>query len=148
MNSRSLTIWFFILLLISLVVNGILGVLLFNSMKSLNHNVHFYEAPDMRQHQSGNERPDRMDLDSPQVKVLRDSFLNSKKELMQELVKDKPDYEQAKKIIARSVDTQVKLENALGNQLLEQRKGMSAEDAAKNFSQRLDRINKMNNRRH
>ena len=144
--------WLTILLLISLFLNaGIIGGLIFMNAFRHNHIEHHYQRPPNGQ--TPRERgkfipPSNFD---PQIAALRDSFLTTKKELMEELSKDPIDETKVRAIIEKSVEAQSKMERAMGYKMLEWRKTMTDEEAKEYFSPKVARLKtqekKINQRR-
>ena len=147
MSKRVLTI----ILLISLFLNaGIIGGLIVMNVFRHNHIEHHYQRPPDGPPPNNMGRfapPDRFD---PQIVALRDSFIKTKRELMEELSKDPIDEAKVKAIIEKSVEAQSNMERAMGYKMLEWRKTMSAQEAKELFSSkvaRLDTQGEKNNQR-
>lgn len=144
MSKRLLTI----LLLISLFLNaGIIGGLIVMGIFRHNHFAHHEIVQP-----GGPQRSERRSFDprlreDPAIKTLADSFRTSKQRLMQELARDTVDQQRIRAIIDSSVESQVRLEQALGQKLLQERLNMTAEEAWERFGRRNDRLKEYNDRR-
>jgi hypothetical protein len=130
--------WTSILLLVSLAFNlAVLGGFIYMHVHHPPH-VAPGDRPPGPHRESGpfHERWKGMESDS--IRALRDAFMESKKELMQELAKDPLDEQAINRIITRSITAQSTLERELGAKLVEMRKQMSAEEAKECFSRRFE----------
>ncbi|MBW6514151.1 MAG: periplasmic heavy metal sensor [Candidatus Syntrophosphaera sp.] len=143
MSKRLMTI----LLLVSLALNaGIIGGLLVMGIFRQNHLIHHsWNRPESNYPRERDRDYSRV-YEDPEIKALRDAFNSTKKELMQELAKDPVDEARIHAIIERSVSAQSDMEQALGMRLLELRKTISAEEAKAHFTERLERIERINKR--
>lgn len=74
------------------------------------------------------------------LRVMRQKFNDTKKELMTELANDPVDEARVQQIISRSLEAQAALERDLGNKLLEMRRGMTASEAKEHFSAMREHI--------
>ncbi|GAB1468400.1 hypothetical protein MASR2M64_11240 [Candidatus Cloacimonadota bacterium] len=130
--------WLAILLFISLSFNlAVLGSFCYFRMYAPRcHNMHPQEDHIGR----GMPRQQRfMDNDRETTK-LRESFNNTKINLMQELAKDPLDEAKIASIIDSSLIAQSRLERTLGGKILAYRKTMSADEAREHFNQRVKHI--------
>lgn len=136
-----------ILLLVSLALNaGIIGGLFVMGIFRQNHIIHHsWNRPEYSALRDQDRRIP-LEYDDPDIRALRDTFNVTKKQLMLELAKDPVDEAKVKAIIEESVTAQSNMERALGNQLLELRKTMSAAEANEHFGERFDRIERINKR--
>ncbi len=131
MNQRATIILLFILLLLSLFLNGILGTVLYRNILRMNHTMHHYPF------NPGGPGRGAFGLDrepDPRIIALRDTFFTAKKELMAELAKDPLNEARIMQLIDNSVSAQGSMERALGLKLLEKRKTMTPEEAQKHFT--------------
>jgi len=85
--------------------------------------------------------------ESDSTRALRDTFMLTKKELMQELAKDPINEPAIQAIIQRSLQAQAVLETDLGKRLLELRKKQSPQEAAQFFQERIKRMDERRNER-
>jgi hypothetical protein len=138
-----------ILLVVSLALNaGIIGGLLVYGILFANHNAHFNEQQPRPPAPGEMGRYDRQTMDTDSIRALRQEFRSTREELWQELAKDPVDEARVKTIMQRSMDAQIKLEKAIGDNLLDQRKKMSAAEAKEQFAERFARDDNNKNRRH
>jgi hypothetical protein len=144
MSKRLLTV----LLFISLFLNaGIVGGLVVMGIYRHNHISHHYMQDQDRPAFAGRNRFLPPEEDDPNIVALRDSFRNTKIELMQELAKDPINEARIDSIIDESIQAQSNMETALGHKLLEIRKSMTPEEAKRHFSGRLDFMQRSEERR-
>lgn len=140
--------WITILLIVSLAFNlAVLGSFLFLQFR--HHHPHRdRDLRYSRPHEEFGPRDERwIPLQSDSTRVLRENFIQAKRELMQELAKDPLNEANINEIIERSISAQTLLERDLGLHLIEVRRSMSAEEAREHFTRRLENIQPRNDRR-
>ncbi|MDP2172975.1 MAG: hypothetical protein Q8M98_04175 [Candidatus Cloacimonadaceae bacterium] len=79
------------------------------------------------------------------IKVLREEFGCTKKQLMDELAKDPINTEDINRIIETSLAAQIRLEREMGKRLIKMRNEMSAEEAQEFFSKRREEMQRRRN---
>jgi uncharacterized membrane protein len=140
--------WIVILLFISLAFN--MAVMSMFIYATIFHRAPFCPTPmrppmemEGREHHKDKSDRDRFPFtveDKAEIKELRDTFKQKRREFMQIMQSDKFTEQKALAAMEASLKAQEDLEKKLGTSLIEMRKKMSAEEAKEFFERRMDKF--------